>query len=254
MDIRYGSGPDPRLLNSEHCALFLDVDGTLLDFAARPEDVHVDGATRALLARLQIQLDGAIALISGRSLAQLDRLFEPLELPAAGIHGFERRSASGVVHRPSSTVATLDRIRKWLRGVVLPDSGLTLEDKGHALALHYRTAPQNAARARASVRTAAAQLGPAYEVIEGSKVVELKPAGSTKATAIDAFMKEAPFKGRMPVFLGDDVTDFDGFAAVRNYGGMDVAVGDRVSARWYLEGPRATHRWLTELADCIGKV
>ena len=234
------------------CALFLDVDGTLLEFAATPDEVRVDGRTRALLARLHAQLDGALALISGRSLAQLDSLFEPLKLPSAGIHGFERRSASGIVHRPKAAVAALDRIRRWFRGVVLPDSGLLLEDKGHALALHYRTAPQAAARARASVRSAAAQLGPGFEVIEGSKVVELKPAGPTKATAIDAFMNEAPFKGRRPVFLGDDVTDFDGFAAVRALGGMDVAVGDRVSARWYLEGPRATHAWLGELADRMG--
>src|SRR5262245_42459304 len=157
MDPRIGAGPDPRVLCASHCALFLDVDGTLLDFAAKPDEVHVDGHILSLLARLQIQLDGALALISGRSLAQIDRLFAPLQLPAAGIHGFERRSASGIVHRPSAGVATLDRIRRWLRGVVLPDSGLLLEDKGHALALHYRTAPQDAARARASVRTAAAQ-------------------------------------------------------------------------------------------------
>lgn len=240
------------MLKAEHCALFLDVDGTLLEFAARPDEVQVDSATLSLLGRLRTLLDGAVALVSGRSLAQLDELFRPLVLPAAGIHGFERRSASGLVHRSPMTVAALDRIRRWFRGVVLPDSGLTLEDKGHALALHYRTAPQAAARARASIRTAAAQLGPTFEVIEGAKVVELKPAGATKATAINAFMAEAPFKGRMPVFLGDDVTDFDGFAAVRGHGGMDVAVGDRVSARWYLEGPGATHRWLAELADCLG--
>lgn len=236
---------------TSRCALFLDVDGTLLELAARPEQVCVDRPMLVLLERLQTLLGGAIALISGRSLAQLDGLFGPLRLAAAGIHGFERRGANGVLHRPDMPVATLDRIRRWMHGVVIPESGLLLEDKGHALALHFRTAPQAAGRARAAGRTAASQLGPAFEVIEGSKVVELKPSGLNKATAIEAFMKEAPFAGRMPVFLGDDVTDFDGFAAVRRHGGMDVAVGDRVSAQWYLEGPAATRQWLSQVADCL---
>ena len=95
------------------------------------------------------------------------------------------------------------------------------------------------------------KLGPDFQIIEGAQVVELKPAGHSKATAIEAFMKERPFHGCTPVFLGDDVTDFDGFAAVRDHGGMDVAVGDRVSARWFLEGPAATRRWLQELAGCL---
>lgn len=246
-----GTGPDPRTLCATRCALFLDVDGTLLDFAARPDEVQLEAATRDVLERLQTLLGGALALVSGRSLSQLDELFKPLRLPAAGIHGFERRSAAGVVYRPSATAATLDRTRRWLQGIVLPGSGLLLEDKGYSLALHYRTAPQAAGRALASVRSAAAQLGPGFEIVEGSKMVELKPAGQNKATAIEAFMKEPPFIGCVPVFLGDDVTDFDGFAAVRSHGGMDVAVGDRVSARWFLDGPRATRDWLARLADCL---
>jgi len=251
MNSRTSTGPDPRTLCATRCALFLDVDGTLLDFAARPDEVKVDPATRDVLQRLQTLLGGALALVSGRSLKQLDELFHPLQLPSAGIHGFERRCATGVVYRPSVTAATLDRTRRWLQGVVLPGSGLLLEDKGYSLALHYRTAPQAAGRALASVRSAAAELGPAFEVIEGAKVVELKPAGQNKATAIEAFMKEPPFAGCLPVFLGDDVTDFDGFAAVRSHGGLDVAVGDRVSARWFLDGPHATRDWLGKLADCL---
>jgi len=246
-----GTGPDPREICALRIGLFLDVDGTLLEFAARPDEVRVDAATRTLLFRLQGLLQGALALVSGRSLRQLDGLFHPLELPAAGIHGLERRSAGGVVFRPAQSVAALDQARRALRAAAPPDSGLLLEDEGHALALHYRGAPQSAGMARASMHEAAMKLGPDFQIIEGAQVVELKPAGHSKATAIEAFMKERPFHGCTPVFLGDDVTDFDGFAAVRNHGGMDVAVGNRVSARWSLESPAATRRWLQELADCL---
>ena len=231
--------------------LFLDVDGTLLEFAPRPEEVRVDAATRTLLFRLQGLLQGALALVSGRSLQQLDELFHPLELPAAGIHGLERRSASGIVFRPTQGAAALDQARQQLGALTAPGSGLLLEDKGHALALHYRGAPQSAGLAREAMRHAAMKLGPDFQVIEGAQVVELKLSGHSKATAIDAFMKERPFHGCTPVFLGDDVTDFDGFAAVRRHEGVDVAVGDRVSARWFLDGPAATRRWLQELADCL---
>lgn len=243
--------PDPRSLRGQRVCLFLDVDGTLLDFAPTPDGVRVDDSTLVLLSRLREALGESVALISGRPLAQIDELFRPLRLPAAGIHGFERRSADGVLYRPSAPQASLDRIRRWLQSEVLPDSGLLLEDKGHALALHYRLAPHAADRALASVRTALAELGGGYEIIEGAKVVELKPVGQNKGTAIEAFLKEAPFAGRMPAFLGDDVTDFDGFAAVRRHGGIDIAVGDRASARWYLEGPAAARAWLRNVADCL---
>jgi trehalose 6-phosphate phosphatase len=243
--------PDPRTLRAHRIGLFLDVDGTLLDFAPTPDGARVDDAMLVLLSRLRETLGGSVALISGRSLAQIDALFRPLALPAAGIHGFERRSASGVLYRPSTSELALDRVRRWLKSKVLPDSGLLLEDKGHSLALHFRLAPQSSGRAFASARSALAELGPGYEIIEGAQVVELKPAGLNKATAIEAFMKEPPFEGCVPVFLGDDVTDFDGFAAVRGHGGFDIAVGNRTSARWYLESPTAARAWLRELADCL---
>ena len=244
-----GRAPDPRSFRGHCVGLFLDVDGTLLDFAPTPDGVRVDDAMLVLLSRLRELLGGSVALISGRPLAQIDELFRPLHLPAAGIHGFERRSAAGVVYRPSASISGLDRIRRWLQSVVLPDSGLLLEDKGHSLALHYRLAPQAAGRALASARSALAELGAGYEILEGAKVVELKPAGLNKATAIEAFMKEPPFAGCVPVFMGDDITDFDGFSAVRSRGGFDIAVGDRASARWHLAGPGAARAWLRDLAD-----
>jgi trehalose 6-phosphate phosphatase len=244
--------PDPRSLLGHRVCLFLDVDGTLLDFAPTPDGALVDDALLVLLSRLRETLGGALALISGRTLEQIDAMFRPLALPAAGIHGFERRSAAGAVYRPAASGSELDRVRHWLRSVALPCSGLLLEDKVHSLALHYRLAPQAAGCALDAARGALAWLGPGYEIIEGEKVVELKPAGLNKATAIEAFMSEPPFTGCVPVFLGDDLTDFDGFAAVRSHGGVDIAVGNRASARWHLQGPGSTRAWLRELADCLG--
>ncbi len=243
--------PDPRSFRGKRLGLFLDVDGTLLDFAPTPDGVSVDDGMLVLLSRLRETLGGALALVSGRPLAQIDALFRPLVLPAAGIHGLERRSATGVVYRPTLGESALDRVRRWLQSSVLPGSGLLLEDKGHSLALHYRLAPHAAGRALDSAHSALEQLGPGYEIIEGAKVVELKPAGLNKATAIEAFMKETPFTDCVPVFLGDDVTDFDGFAAVRSHGGVDIAVGERASACWHLQGPGSTRAWLRELADCL---
>lgn len=192
-----------------------------------------------------------MALISGRQIAALDQMFHPLVLPAAGIHGFERRTVWGQIFRPPTSTARLDRTRAHLRPFIRRHKGLLLEDKGFALALHYRNAPDAAAIALEALSGAAAELGPDYEIVAGADVVEVKPSRQNKGTAIQAFMKEAPFAGRMPVFLGDDITDYEGFAAVRSHGGLDISVGDRVSARWYLEGPGATYAWLTRLERCL---
>jgi trehalose 6-phosphate phosphatase len=246
-----GVGPDPRVLCATRTCLFLDVDGTLIEFASTPGEARVNSATIELLSRLQNLLDGAMALISGRQLAALDEMFFPLLLPAAGIHGFERRNVSGQVFRPSVSTDRLDQTRQRLQPALRRYKGLLLEDKGYALALHYRNAPEDADVAVETMSGAAAELGPEYEIVAGAAVVEVKPSRQNKGTAIDAFMKEAPFAGRMPVFLGDDITDYAGFAAVRSHGGFDISVSRRVTARWYLEGPAATHAWLTRLERCL---
>ena len=246
-----GVGPDPREFCATRVCLFLDVDGTLIEFAPTPAEARVAPSTIELLARLQNVLGGAMALISGRQIASLDEMFHPLVLPAAGIHGFERRSVWGQITRPSVSTAQLDRTRQRLQTLVRRHRGLLLEDKGYALALHYRNAPEAADAAQETVAGAAADLGPEYEIVAGADVVEVKPSRQNKGTAIQAFMKEAPFAGRMPVFLGDDITDYEGFAAVRSHGGFDISVGDRVTARWYLEGPAATYAWLTRLERCL---
>jgi trehalose 6-phosphate phosphatase len=246
-----GVGPDPRVFCATRVCLFLDVDGTLIEFAPTPAEARVAPATIELLARLQNSLGGAMALISGRQITALDEMFHPLVLPAAGIHGFERRSVWGQIFRPSTSPSRLDGTRQRLLPAVRRHKGLLLEDKGYALALHYRNAPEAATVALESLAGAAADLGSEYEIVAGADVVEVKPSRQNKGTAIQAFMKEAPFAGRMPVFLGDDITDYEGFAAVRSHGGLDIAIGGRVSARWYLEGPGATYAWLTRLEHCL---
>ena len=224
-------------------AFFLDVDGTLVDIAETPEAVDPGPAEIELLKRLSAQ--APVALISGRSLARIDELFAPLLLPAAGQHGVERRGADGKRHRHRFAVAALKPAAGGIRSFAERHKGLVFEDKGASVALHYRKAPQLAAEARAAVHEAAAPLGEAVEVQHGKMVVELKPAGCDKGKAIEEFMREAPFSGRTPVFIGDDVTDEYGFRTVNRLGGHSVKVGEGPSAaRWRLADPAAARAWL----------
>lgn len=226
-------------------AFFLDVDGTLLDIAATPDAVAVGASERTLLDRLKAAAGGALAVMSGRSIARIDELFAPLVLPAAGQHGAERRDAQGKRHRHRFPARALRPAAGGIRSFAARHRGLVFEDKGASVALHYRLAPKLAAAAHAAVREAAEPLGDAVEVQGGKMVVELKPAGCDKGAAIETFMQEPPFAGRVPVFLGDDVTDEHGFRSINRLGGHSVKVGEGESAaRWRLENPAAARAWL----------
>ena len=228
-------------------ALFLDVDGTLLDIAERPDEVDTHAVDCELVEGLQRAAGGALALISGRSLAQLDEMFAPLTLPAAGQHGFERRDVKGKRHRHRFPVETLAPSKEKLREFAARHSGLVFEDKGASLALHYRLAPHLAGAARQVLVEAAAALGGRVEVQAGKMVWELKPAGADKGVAIEEFMREAPFAGRTPVFLGDDVTDENGFRVVNRLEGHSIKVGaGDTAARWRLANPSAARAWLRQ--------
>jgi len=233
---------------SRHWCLFLDVDGTLLDFAATPDGVRVDEPLREILLRTRDALQGAMALVSGRSLDQLDRMFSPTIWPAAGLHGLERRDAAGRAHRLRTDDSKLDDARLALAAIAAAAPGTVLEDKGASLALHYRLAPGLEQRLRPEIDAMARRLGPGYHVQEGNCVLELKPASATKAGAIRDFMAEEPFAGRCPIFVGDDLTDLDGFAEVERAGGLSVAVGDRVSAMSRVSSPREVRALLAVLA------
>lgn len=229
-------------------ALFLDVDGTLLEIAARPDAVKVPAALRNTLQLAAAREGGALALISGRSIADLDRLFAPCVFPAAGQHGLERRDAHGRIMRPDLDLATLTPVRAALEALQAQHAGLLLEDKGAALAMHYRLAPRSESLVRETMTQLAARLGDAFTLREGKCVFELTPKGFSKRTAIEAFMREAPFAGRTPVFVGDDVTDEDGFAAVNDMHGVSIRVGASpdTAARHSFGSVSAVIAWLRE--------
>ena len=230
-------------------ALFLDVDGTLLKIAATPAAVSVPERTVDVLARLRAKLAGALALVSGRRVADLDSLFAPLTLPAAGAHGAERRDAAGGFHGEDYSAA-LAPAKRLLAAWAASHPGALLEDKGAALALHYRAVPQLEDDARRIVAAAAAAAGSGFHVQGGKKVLEIKAGAVRKGLAIAQFLAEAPFEGRVPVFLGDDLTDEDGFGVVNERGGHSIAVGvgHETCARWHLDNVPEVLRWLESCA------
>ena len=228
--------------------LFLDVDGTLLELADHPGAVSVDPALKELLTSLGSGASGAVALVSGRTLSDLDRLFDGLGLPLAGLHGCERRDAKGELHIAPIAREQLAELRAGLHRLLKRHEGLFLEDKGAGLALHFLKARELEHELRAEVALLAAPLVPKFALLDGHAVIEIKPAAHTKDSAVCAFMEEDPFRGRQPIFIGDDQTDYDGFAAVRRFDGMAIAVGPRVQSDWWLPGPAAVRQWLGELA------
>ena len=231
-------------------ALFLDIDGTLLEFAAHPNAVTVDPALAQLLGALYDETAGAVALISGRTVADADSLFAPLKLCVAGQHGAERRDHGGGRHLHAPPLAELGRAAERLRGVVSAHAGLILEEKGMNLALHYRGAPMLEAELTPLLHALASELGQDFELQAGKMVLEIKPTGKDKGTAIEEFMQEHPFRGRIPIFIGDDLTDEYGFALVNRLGGYSIKVGSGASAaRWRLADAAAVRRWLERLAN-----
>ena len=228
-------------------ALFLDVDGTLLEIATIPAAVRVPERAIDVLRALKTRLGGAMALVSGRRIADLDALFAPLTLPIAGVHGAERRDAAGNRTTPERG-ARLAPARRVLAAWQVAHAGTLLEDKGAALALHYRAAPEWESAARRVVIEALAAVGPDFHLQEGKKVLELKAYSTGKGVAIETFMNEPPFKGRIPVFLGDDMTDEDGFETVNRLGGHSIAVGvDRPTrARFRFRDEREVLNWLED--------
>jgi len=238
-------------LSRDWC-LFLDIDGTLLEHKDHPSEVVVDAALRSLLERLAASLDRSVALISGRSIDDVTRLFAPLDVPVAGLHGVEHRDASGTVHRHPIDERALHSAKAHLELVAAQNPGLFLEDKALSLALHYRTAPALAEFAEAAIRTAARDLGHRFEIQKGKMVWEVKPSGYDKGTAIDEYLEEPPFAGRTPVFLGDDLTDEVGFQLVNARGGHSIKVGPgRTRAQWRLPDASAVRGFLSALSGFV---
>lgn len=232
-------------------ALFLDIDGTLLDLAERPEDVQAPPGLIPTLERLRARLGGALALVTGRQVAFADRLFAPARFAIAGLHGAERRDADGVF-TPADAPPALDAVRIDLARA--PDAlpGVLFEDKGSALALHYRQAPGTAAEVSALMAKQLERIGKGWELLHGKMVVELRPASKDKGRAIRAFLDSGPFTGRKPMTIGDDVTDEAMFAVANGLGGVSIRVTAQAqpsAARATLPSPARLRQLLEEIAS-----
>lgn len=241
--------PTPPLPACSTLALFLDLDGTLIEFADRPDAVVVAAGLPPLLRALRERLDGALALISGRALHDIDALLD-IGGAAAGLHGGEIRYVDGrrmTLHRADET--RLDELYARAAAFAAAWPGIVVEPKPHALALHYRTAPQAAAAVREMAAVLQDRAGDGYMLQPGNHVVELKPAGVDKGGAVEALMRSAPFAGRTPWVLGDDLTDEHAFVSAHAHGGAGIVVGPRrpTAARYALADPQAAHAWLAAL-------
>jgi trehalose 6-phosphate phosphatase len=234
-------------LDLKSVALLLDVDGTLIDIGPAPHKVHVPKELCRALERLERLTGGALALISGRPIADLDRLFSPLKFSAVGGHGAEMRIAGVAIKRGAAPLP--ESLRKRLAAGVPP--GVLIEDKGYSIALHYRGVPVGKDRLQKLLaETSAAYPGETVEVLPGKEMLELKRAGTNKGEAVRALMTHPPFAGRMPVFIGDDVTDEAVFAILPDIDGAGFSVGrefDGVTA--IFDTPASVRAALQRLAE-----
>ena len=233
------------------CAILLDIDGTLLDLAPTPREVWVPPGLAETLSRLRDRTSGALALVSGRSLNDIDLIFAPEQFPAVGGHGAEMR-----ISTDSEAVAThappMDKeLKRRLAAIAKLSPGILLEDKGYSLALHYRLAPHAEKAIYEAVSLIRADLPNApIEVLPGKCVCEIKQSGFDKATGVRELMTHEPFRGRRPFFIGDDVTDESVFAMMPDLGGLAFSVGRRAQGvTGYFDEPRDVRAWLASLIN-----
>lgn len=233
--------PPPEL--PRHGALFLDLDGTLAPIMPRPDDVGPDPYRARLLARLRTAFEDRVAVVSGRGLLDLDHILSGGVRAIAAVHGLVRRGADGTVTAREPHHG-LEDARRILGELAHCERGLLFEDKGLSVALHYRAAPA----CGEAVIEAAERLSQATGLVLqlGDMVAELRTPGADKGAAVRAFLDETPFLGATPVFIGDDLTDEDGFAAARRLGGFGVLVGEPrpTQAQYRLADTHAVYRWL----------
>jgi trehalose 6-phosphate phosphatase len=243
--------PGEHVQHWDQCAILLDIDGTLLDLAPTPREVWVPPGLANTLNRLLVRTSGALALVSGRSLNDIDLIFAPEQFPAVGGHGAEMR-----ISQESEAVAThappMDReLKRRLAAIAKLSPGILLEDKGYSLALHYRLAPHAEKAIYAAVSLIRADLPNApIEVLPGKCVCEIKHSGFTKATGVLELMTHEPFKGRRPIFIGDDVTDEAVFGIMPDLDGLAFSVGRRATGvADHFDEPRDVREWLAHLLD-----
>jgi trehalose 6-phosphate phosphatase len=231
------------------CAILLDIDGTILDIAPTPREVWVPPPLRKTIARLQDLTGGALALVSGRLLDDIDMIFAPLKVAAIGGHGAELRHLPGT--EPLIRTGSLSgELKRNLAALAELGPGILVEDKGYSLALHYRLAPDLGAALQAAVAAACAQSSEgAVEILPGKAVVEVKPVRVSKAVAVRELLKCRPFAGRRPIFIGDDVTDEPVFGVMAEFGGTGFSVGRVVpGVNGHFDKPEDVRSWLARIA------
>ncbi|MEA9392627.1 trehalose-phosphatase [Acerihabitans sp. TG2] len=237
--------PPPISLTTFAC--FFDVDGTLAGIEEKPEWVSIPDEIKQALCDGFTATNGALALVSGRSLAELDRLSAPFHGPAAGVHGAERRDGQGQIHRTELSPALAAKLQRELTQAIAHLPGCHVEAKGMAFALHYREA-QHYQKNILTVAESFVTRYPELALQPGKCVVELKPQGVSKGEAIKVFMDEAPFAGRTPLFIGDDLTDEAGFIQVNALQGISIKVGPgNTAAHYHLKDVAAVHHWILSL-------
>lgn len=238
----------PVDLDPSRTAFFLDFDGTLADIVDDPAQVAVDAGTIARIECIFQRTEGALAIVSGRGMDELDRFLSPLRLPLGAIHGLERRDAEGRIEKAGVEESTMDALASRARAFAADTPGLILEFKRAAVAIHYRQAQYLRERVIRFADAVETEM-PSVRLVPGKMVVELKLGTRTKADAIASFMGERPFAGRVPVFAGDDVTDEDAFGVLPRWNGLSVKVGPGATKAGYrLSGPDAVREWLEAVA------
>jgi len=225
-------------------ALFLDIDGTLLEIAPTPEQVQVPPTLIATLTQASAWLDGALAIVSGRPFSQIDKLFAPLRLPGGAGHGASLRMPGGRMESASASLAVPPEWRTLLHHAVKQWSGVVVEDKPHGIVVHYRAAPDRKPEIQDLVTGLVARDAESFEVLPAKKAFEIRHRALTKAAVVRSLMAHTPFRGRTPVFVGDDVTDHDGFHAAKEKGGIALDVGIAFDGR-----PAAVRAWLEQFRN-----
>lgn len=237
--------PPPNISLSE-TALFLDLDGTLAPIEPNPWLVSVSSTTTAMLGVLSERTEGAVAIVSGRTASEIDRLLQPFRFPIAAVHGTMVRVGSGTLINNALPRETIVRMTKAAQKALNRHPGILIEPKDGAVAIHYRSCPQYGPLCRAVARHISG-LMPNTICLAGKMVVEIVPEGVSKGHAIKQLLSTPPFRGRIPVFAGDDLTDESGFSVVDDCGGVSIKVGAGLtSARWRLDGPEAVSAWLSQ--------
>jgi trehalose 6-phosphate phosphatase len=232
-------------------ALLLDIDGTILDFAPTPREVWVPPSLQDVLGQLLEKMDGAVALVSGRSIEDIDLIFSPLQMAGVGCHGAELRPSFGMPQELPRTAPLDDGVKRLFAPIRKLAQGILLEDKEYSLAIHYRLAPKSEKAIYQAVADICSRISTVpIEILRGKFVVEIKSAGVTKASGVRTLMKHPPFAGRQPIFLGDDVTDETVFPIIPEFSGYCFSVGRKIEGTdGCFDNPGAVRKWLKKITQ-----